>query len=209
LGDIGEKAREHVNDGYGRAQAHVKRQLPKRFYKKAGVAERGALFGVELDKRATKTPSKAPVLVASRELAQLLADEWQAQDSHIDAASMPAVRLVNSAIEGGEKTAGALRDEVIKYAGNDLMLFRADSPEDLVQLQQQYWDTVLAKMASHFRVRFEPVIGIIHRDQPRNTLARLAQSLADADHFALTALVSVTSLTGSGLLAVALRHALD
>ncbi len=199
---------ERINDGVGRVRAADKKELPKRFYTEVSVSEQGVLFGVQLDKRATKTPSKTPVLVPSRELAQLLADEWRAQGTYIDAAAMPAVRLVNSAVEGGAKTAGALRQEVIKYAGNDLMLYRADGPEELVELQERHWDSVLADIARHFDVKFRPVTGIIHKDQPKNTLARLARSLAAADHFALTALVFITSLTGSGLLAVALRHGL-
>ena len=32
-----EDANEHREDGYGRAQAHAKQELPKRFYKEAGV----------------------------------------------------------------------------------------------------------------------------------------------------------------------------
>lgn len=199
---------KHMDDGYGRAQAHVKRQLPKRFYKKVSISERGALFGVELDGRATKTPSKAPVMVPSREVAHLMANEWEAQQTHIDASSMPVVRLVNSAIEGGADAAISLRGELIKYAGNDLLLYRADMPLELVQTQEQHWDAALAALARHFSIKFCPVVGIIHCDQPENTLVRLAASLDGADHFVLSALVSIAGLTGSALLALSLRHAL-
>ncbi len=199
---------KHADDGYGRAQAAAKKQLPRRFYKQACVGEQDGFFRVELDGRATRTPGKAPVLVPSMELAQLMANEWEAQAQFIDARTMPLVRLVNSAIEGGEAATVALRAEVIKYAGNDLLLFRAESPRELVKLQERHWDAVLVDLSRYFTVKFQPTIGIIHRDQPENTLARLAQSLAGADHFVLSAMVSITGLTGSALLAIALRHGL-
>jgi len=208
LREIIENAHKHMDDGYGRAQAAARQQRPKRFYKNVSVGGRDGLFRIELDGRATKTPGKVPVLVPSRDLAQLMAAEWEAQESHIDASTMPVVRLVNSAIEGGKKIAAPLRRELIKYAGNDLLLFRADGPRELVNEQERHWDAVLATLARHFEIKFHPIVGIIHSDQPANTLARLARSLEDADYFALSALVSLTGLTGSGLLAIALRHAL-
>ncbi len=199
---------KHMDDGYGRAQAAVKQQQPKRFYENVSVGGRDGNFYIELDGRATKTPGKIPVVVPSRELARLMANEWQAQAGIIDAHTMPMVRLVNSAIEGGAGVAAALRREVIKYAGNDLLLFRADSPRELVNDQELHWDAALAGLARHFGVKFQLVTGIIHCEQPKNTLARLAKSLEGSDHFVLTAMVSITGLTGSGLLAIALRHTL-
>ncbi|VAW19850.1 hypothetical protein MNBD_ALPHA12-276 [hydrothermal vent metagenome] len=199
---------KHTDAGYGRAQALDKKQLAKRFYKKVSIGERDGLFSIELDGRGTKTPGKVPVLVPSRKLAQLIADEWAAQETHIEAHAMPMVRLVNSAIEGGAGVVEALRAEIIKYAGNDLLLFRAESPRELVKMQEQHWDVVLTGLARQFGIKFHPVIGIVHHDQPQNTIAELAKSLEEADHFALAALVSITGLTGSGLLAIALRGGL-
>ncbi|HHG89166.1 MAG TPA: ATPase [Devosia sp.] len=206
--EIIEEAHKHMDDGYGRAQAHTKIQLPKRFYKKAEVGETAEGFSILLDGRATKTPGRIPVLLPSRDLAKLMAEEWQAQESHIDAASMPVVRLVNSAVEGGKAALGALRGEILSFAGNDLLLFRADSPAELVALQEKHWDAMLTKISRHFSVKFRPVVGVIHQDQPEATLRKLKSSLSDLNHFAATALMSITGLTGSGLLAIALRHGL-
>ncbi len=206
--EIIEEAHKHMDDGFGRAQAHTKTQLPKRFYEKAEVGEAAEGFSILLDGRTTKTPGRTAVTVPSRELAALMVAEWEAQASHIDAASMPVVRLVNSAVEGGEAALGALRDEIISFAGNDLMLFRADSPQELVALQEQHWDPMLTIIARHFSVKFQPIVGIVHEDQPEATLNRLKGSLADLNFFAATALMSITGLTGSGLLAIALRHQL-
>ncbi len=206
--EIIEEAHKHMDDGFGRAQAHTKVQLPKRFYKKAEVGEAAEGFSILLDGRATKTPGRAAITVPSHDLAALMVAEWDAQASHIDAASMPVVRLVNSAVEGGEAALGAIRNEILSFVGNDLLLFRADNPVELVTMQEQHWDTMLTKICQHFSVKFRPVVGLIHEDQPETTLNRLKGSLAGLNFFAATALMSITGLTGSGLLALALRHRL-
>lgn len=206
--DILEDAHAHSDAGQGRNDAADQRKLPKRFYKQVSVEPRDGGFGVLLDGRITKTPGRLETLVPAEALAEAMAAEWQAQAEVINPMKMPLVRLVNAGVEGGEKAAAALRSEVVKYAADDLMLFRADSPQELVAAQDEGWDPVLTALARHFSIRFQPVIGIIHQDQPQQTLNRLAESLEGTHHLAMAALVSATGLTGSGLLAIALKEKL-
>lgn len=198
----------HREDGYGRAQAHARQTLPRRFYKETGVSPVDGGFSVTLDGRPTKTPGLKPIVVPVAPLAAAMAAEWAAQGEFIDPAAMPLVRLVNAAIESGQEHASALREEIVKYAANDLLLYRADTPRELVAEQERLWDAALIRIARHFGVGFQPTIGIVHQPQPETTLARLADSLRNESPIALAALTSITSLTGSGLLALALRHRL-
>jgi chaperone required for assembly of F1-ATPase len=203
-----EDAEKHRDDGYGRAGARDRAELPKRFYAGTGIAPADGGFTVTLDGRPTRTPGRVPVVVPVEALAALMAAEWAAQGERIDAVTMPLVRLVNSALEGGAAQLPALREEVTRYAGNDLLLYRADSPAELVAEEEAAWDGALVKLARHFGVAFQPTIGIRHQPQPPATLARIAAAHADEPVLAMTALASITALTGSGLLAVGLRHGL-
>lgn len=204
-----EGAFKHQDDGYGRAQHLNRVELPKRFYKSVDVVRDESGYSVTLDGRQVKTPGKKiPVVVQSLELAQAMAGEWAAQGEFIDPASMPMVRLINSAVESGEEMAPAFRAEIGKFAGNDLLLYRADSPQELVAEQEKSWDGALVKLARHFDVAFQPTIGIIHQKQPDSTLEKLDAALEGQGLHMLTALVSITGLTGSGLLAIALLHQL-
>lgn len=201
-------AHQHRDDGYGRAQAHVRRELPKRFYKEAAVKPVEGGFAVGLDGRIPKTPGMKQVVVPVEALAAAMAEEWAAQGDFIDPLTMPLVRLVNSAVEAGEASMPALRAEILKYAANDLLLYRADTPESLVQRQEELWDDALVKLARHHGVSFQPTIGIVHQPQPAATLARLGQALETEPLLPLTALNAIMSITGSGLLAMGLRAGL-
>ena len=203
-----EDAHSHREDGYGRAQTHARQALPKRFYKQTGVMPVEGGFAVTLDGRPTKTPGMKPVVVPVAPLATAMAAEWAAQGEFIEPGSMPLVRLVNAAIESGQERVIALREEIVKYAGNDLLLYWADTPEELVAEQERVWDAALVKVARHFGVSFQPTSGIIHQPQPETTLAKLTDALRDEGLLVLTALVSITSIAGSGLLAIAFWHQL-
>ena len=200
---------QHRDDGVALARKHAKGELPKRFYRTAGAAPSpDGGFTVTLDGRPTRTPGRVPVLVPVAEIATRMAEEWAAQGDFIDPQTMPIVRLVNSALEGGEGAVSALRDEISSYAGNDLMLYRADSPAELVAEEEAVWDAALVKLARHFGLSFQPTIGIVHQPQPPSTLARLHDALVEENFFVLAALLSITGITGSGLLAIGLLHRL-
>ncbi len=198
-------AHAHRDDGYGRAQAHVKRELPKRFYKDATVQPMEGGFAVGLDGRVPKTPGMKPVVVPTQGVAEAMAVEWTAQGEFIDPETMPLVRLVNSAVEAGEEAMPALRAEIVKYAGNDLLLYRAEQPEGLVRRQERYWDAVLVPLARQLDVAFQPTVGILHQPQRPATLEKLAAVLENEALLPLTAMNAITSITGSGLLAIAHR----
>lgn len=206
--DFLEEAYEHRQDGYGRAQAANKVPLMKRFYKAVTVAPAEGGFAVLLDGKNMKTPGGKPVHVPTEALAEAMGREWDAQETEIDFRNMPLVRLAHSAIESGAEGAPAFRDEIVKYAGNDLLLYRADSPDSLVREQERQWNPILVALADAYGVEFAPTVGIIHQPQPEATLAVLAEGLADEDHMALAALMQMVSLTGSGLLTIAYRRGL-
>lgn len=204
-----EDAHKHADAGFGQAQHMNQVELPKRFYATVDVARGDDGFAVTLDGRATKTPGKKiPVVVPVLSLAQKMAEEWAEQGKFINPATMPMVRLINSAVESGAEMVPAFRAEIGKFAASDLLLYRADSPQELVAEQEQIWDAVLVKLARKFDVAFQPTIGIIHQPQPVSTLEKLDAALEGQGLLSLTALVSITGLTGSGLLAIVLLYQL-
>ncbi|MBU1175558.1 MAG: ATPase [Alphaproteobacteria bacterium] len=203
-----EDALDHRDDGYGRTQRGLKRQLPKRFYKRATSGALDDGHAVLLDGRPTRTPGRAPVRVKQAALAESMAAEWNAQGEVIDAETMPIVRLVNSAIEGGAAALPGLKAEILKYAGSDLMCYRTDSPAELREAQERRWDAILVALSRKYGVAFETTCSIHHVSQPQPTLAAIRKALEPNNSFSATALTLITGITGSALLALALRDGL-
>src|SRR5260370_26307560 len=82
------------------ARRAARPQLPRRFYRSAGVGEADGEFGLLLDGRPVKTPARHPLTLPTRALAQALADEWEAQGEHIDPARMPLTRPCDPTLGG-------------------------------------------------------------------------------------------------------------
>jgi chaperone required for assembly of F1-ATPase len=141
--------------------------------------------------------------VPTRALAEAIAGEWEAQREHIDPAGMPLTRLVNSAIDGVQVHEAELRADIVKYAANDLLCYRASEPELLVRRQADFWDPVLAWSRGALGARFEVTGGIMPVAQPEAAKSTVAEALEGFDAFSLAALHVMTTLMGSALLALA------
>jgi chaperone required for assembly of F1-ATPase len=192
-------------DPVGAARRAMRPQLRQRFYRRATVAEKEGQFSIVLDGKPVKTPARRKLAAPSRPLAQALAAEWEAQRSVIDPAQMPLTRLANTIIDGVADASAAVKLEVEKYLATDLVLYRADGPDALVARQAKAWDPVLAWAHETLGARFAIAQGMVFVVQPEAAVAAASASIPD-DAWRLGALHSITTLTGSALIALALLH---
>jgi chaperone required for assembly of F1-ATPase len=184
-------------------QAPARRELPRRFYQAVTVIPQDFEFAVALDGRAARTPARRLLSVPSAPLAEAIAAEWRAQDEVIDPARMPLTRLVNSALDGVTRETAAVREEIQRYAGTDLLCYRAGDPQGLVRRQTIAWDPILAWARETLGVNLVLAQGIMHVTQPTPAIARLGAVLAPLPPLRLAAVHTITTLTGSALLALA------
>jgi chaperone required for assembly of F1-ATPase len=177
--------------------------LPKRFYKAVSVEAGEGGWRVLLDGRGVKTPQRASLALPTKALADAIAGEWDAQAASIDPATMPLTRLANTTLDGVIGREEAVHAEIVAYAASDLLCYRAESPEALVQLQSQNWDPLLAWARERFGAHLVTAKGIMPVAQPPESIAKLAEAVAGLDAFALAACHVMTTLTGSAVLALA------
>jgi chaperone required for assembly of F1-ATPase len=178
--------------------------LRKRFYKaaEAGTVAGEGGFPVLLDGKPVRTPARRPLAAPSRPLGDWSAAEWNALAGEFDPACMPLTRLANAVIDAVVDAQPAVADEVAKYLGSDLLCYRAGTPEGLVARQAQAWDPVLAWAHEALGARFVQVEGVIYAAQPERALAA-ARTAIPSDPWRLGAVSTITTLTGSALLALA------
>lgn len=188
-----------------KAARHAMRPpLPKRFYERAWVEERDGAFALTLDGRVARTPARRLLAVPNRALGEAIAAEWAAQGVEIDPAGMPLTRLVNSALDGVADQREAVLDDLVRYAGSDLLCYRGGEPERLARQQGAIWDPILDWARESLDARFVLSEGVMHVDQPATTLAAVRTRAERVNSpFGLAVLHVMTTLTGSVLLALA------
>ncbi len=191
---------EHATEAARRA---VRRSLRHRFYERASTVEVAEGHAVRLDGKPVHTPAGRVLAAPTLALAQAIAAEWNAQKETIDPATMPLTRLANAIIDGVSDRADPVAAEVEKYLGSDMVFYRPESPRGLVERQRQHWDPILAWARDELGARFALGDGVIHVTQPEAALAG-ARAVIPKDPWRLGAVNSVTTLTGSALLALAL-----
>lgn len=204
--------RELFDDVYGKPGFTVQESREKssgtrrkRFYAKVGVQSDASGHAITLDDKTIRTPSRNALTVPSRAIAGIMLAEWEAQQEFIDPLSMPVTRLANSVIDAisTEEQIAAVRDDIAKYFGSDLLFYRASHPEALIQREAAAWDPVLFWLAEELNAHFILAEGVMHVTQPEQALAA-ARAALPSDSWHVAALHMVTTITGSALLALAL-----
>lgn len=180
--------------------------LPKRFYKEATVASADSGFAVLLDGRNVRTPRKQILTVPSRALAEDVAREWAAQADVIDPADMPLTTLVFTAIDAVSGAPDAVAADIVKYAGSDLLCYRAESPVELVRTQARHWDPVLRWAEQTIGARLSVGTGLMPVEQPAESAAAVARAVAGLPALELAGLHVLTTLMGSAILALAVHR---
>ena len=173
----------------------------RRFWTEVTVTQEG---GIALDGRPVRTPGRVPLILPTSALAEAVADEWRAVGDTVDPRAMPLMGLANAAIDRIAPDPAPFAAGLARWGESDLLCYRAEAPEPLVERQRAAWNPVIAWAQRRYDVHIETTAGIIHRAQPPQTLARLGEAVAAQPPFALAALSPLVTLTGSLLLGLAL-----
>ncbi len=172
----------------------------RRFWKDVAIVD----GGIALDGKPVRTPGRLPLVLPTPQLAQAVADEWRAVADTIDPRAMPLTGLANAAIERVAPDPARFAAGLAAYADSDLLYYRAEAPEPLVERQRAAWDPLLDWARTRYDVHFETVAGVMHRPQPPATLARLGDAIAALDPFRLAAMSPLVTVSGSLVAALAL-----
>lgn len=178
----------------------------KRFHKQASAAATPAGFAVQLDGRGVKTPAGRSLEVPSEALALAIAAEWDAQVDDIRPHTMPLTQLASTALDRVGPQRAAITDQLVAYAGTDLLCYRAQSPADLVEMQTLTWQPLLDWCQTHLDAGLTVTGGLIPIDQPPAALAALRARLEAYDLWRLTAIQAACAASGSLVLALALAE---
>jgi chaperone required for assembly of F1-ATPase len=179
----------------------------KRFWKEASVSSEDGGFGVRLDGRPLKTPAKDTLLVPSRAMAAAIAAEWDAQEERITPESMPVTRGANAAIDKVANQRREVADMLAAYGDSDLLCYRAEAPQSLVEHQAAAWDPLLDWAETALGARLQVRTGVIHTPQAPDALKALSDHTYRLTNFELAGFHDLVALSGSLVLGFAvLRH---
>jgi chaperone required for assembly of F1-ATPase len=180
----------------------------KRFYKQTGIEAAEGGWRILLDGRAMRTPAKAILLAPTRSLAEAIAAEWAEvpENAEIDASRLPLTRLAATGLDRVTTQRPRVIEETAKYAGSDLLCYRATDPVSLVKRQHDAWQGLLDWAADRYGARLVAVSGTTFVDQPSDAVAALQAAVQTHSDMALSALYNLTHIAGSLVIALAVAE---
>jgi chaperone required for assembly of F1-ATPase len=172
----------------------------KRFYKTVTVEPYEKEFAVTLDGKPIKTPV-GTVLRGSEALAKAMAAEWESQTETINPDKMPITRIVSIARDRVPQDRALLIDDIVNYAGSDLLCYRAEG--EVGVLQTKHHQPVLDWAAGQ-GIALHATESVMPVTQPDASLAKVREVVSAASDLELAALAMATPLLGSAILALAI-----
>lgn len=175
----------------------------KRFYREAAAVEGPDGWHVALDGRQVKTQGGRVLVLPSRALAEMLADEWAAQGEEIDPRSFRMRDLADYALDVVAQDRAATVAALLRFAETDTLCYRADPDEPLWKRQQEVWEPLLTACEAREGIRLQRVSGVMHRAQDDAAIATLRARLEAMDYMTLAALTTLASLCTSLVIGLA------
>ena len=176
----------------------------KRFYKTVAVKPVEAGYAVQLDDKPLRTPTKAPLTLPSRALAEAMAAEWRGQGEELRLDDLPLTRLASTAIDLVMPRRPEVVAEVARYAGTDLVCYRAGHPPELAARQHEAWQPLIDWATLRYDAPLEVTAGIVPIAQAPTSLRALTAAVEAYAPLELAALHMATAACGSLVVALAL-----
>ena len=169
----------------------------KRFYKDVSVLKQGKMYVVLLDGKTIKTPQKSLCLLPTRAMADAVAKEWEDQDKDIDPVSMPITKMINTAIDRVAVRRSEITTELVNFAGSDQICYRADNPQELVELQNKIWNPLSRRMLEIHNIELKFTTGIVFQEQDPKHLLKIRKLIEDIEDYALMAFYGMATVCGT------------
>lgn len=176
----------------------------KRFYTSVSVESTDGGWDVRLDGKVIRSPAKAPLVFASRALAEGVAAEWEAQGEQVQPNAMPLMQLASTAVDVVGKQREGIVAAVAKYAETDLLCYRAEHPRELIDRQARAWQPLLDWATLRYDAPLHVCAGLMPKPQPADATRALRHAVEALDDWTLSALQSATGACGSLVVALAL-----
>ncbi len=186
--------------------------MVKRFWDHATAEPIDGFYAILLDGKPMHLPGGATLRLSHPPLAHAIAAEWQraggGKGGEMSFADTPLTRLAGTAQERIAADPWPAVDAIARYGETDLLCYRAETPEALVQRQDAAWQPWIEWAERRHAAKLRVTSGIMAIRQHRSSIAALRAAVGALDPWALAALGVAVPALGSLVLGLALAERL-
>jgi len=184
--------------------------MVKRFWDHATAEPVDGHYAILLDGKPMHLPGGATLRLTHAPLAHAIAEEWQqaggGKRGKMSFSDTPLTRLAGTAQQRIAADPWPTADAIARYGESDLLCYRAEAPEALVQRQEAAWRPWLDWAEQRHGAKLRVTSGIVTIRQHRASIAALRAAVGTLGPWALAALGVAVPALGSLVLGLALAE---
>ena len=170
----------------------------KKFWKNVCVKSKlKNSFEIFLDKRILKTPMQKNLIFSNHKMATETALEWNIDEKEINTDNMIFYGLMSTFIDKVKDDRVSYIENILGFVNTDLICYRADGPDELVDLQNSSWNPIISFIKKYIDVELKFFIGVMPSKQSLEIFIRLKTLINSFSDIEISALHRMTNLTGS------------
>ena len=179
----------------------------KKFWKTVKVKKKSFnSYEILLDENALKTPMKKELTIQNTKIAEEIQKEWNQDKNILDTDAMIFYGIISTSIDKIINNRISYINDILSFIDTDLICYRAEEPNDLVQWQSKNWDPILLKVEKYINNKIDVFKGIMPLKQNKGIKFKITKFLTKFSDLEIIALHKITNITGSIFLSLCILN---
>ena len=170
----------------------------KKFWKKIEIRQSSSKkFHLLLDNKKLTTPMKKELVLPSEILVNEVLREWDQNSDNINIDDLVFYGVLSTAIDKVNLKKDAYVNDIIDFIDTDLICYRAESPNDLIALQNKIWNPILLLIEKYIDVKIKVFKGVMPSNQDQKVHTEIKKLMSNLSDVQISVLHRITNLIGS------------
>ena len=179
----------------------------RKFWKMVKVKKKSSnSYEILLDENVLKTPMKKKLTIQNSKIAEEIYKEWNQDKNILDTDAMIFYGIISTSIDKFNNNRILYVNEILNFIDTDLICYRAEEPNDLVQWQSKNWDPILLKVEKYINIKIDVFKGIMPLKQNKGIKFKITKFLTKFSDLEIIALHKITNITGSIFLSLCILN---
>ena len=179
----------------------------RKFWKMVKVKKKSSnSYEILLDENVLKTPMKKKLTIQNSKIAEEIYKEWNQNKNIVDTDAMIFYGIISTSIDKISNNRILYVNEILNFIDTDLICYRAEEPNDLVQWQSKNWDPILLKIEKYINNKVDVFKGIMPSKQKKGIKLKIIKFLTKFSDLEIIVLHRITNITGSVFLSLCILN---
>ena len=159
---------------------------------------------ININNKSMKTPDGNLIELPSMKLAKILLKDYEFNFKTKPSSIVSPIKITNTAIDKIKPNNIFYINEIVDHLNNDMICYFANSPLELLDIQNKEWLPLINYMKSSYNIELIYTSKLFSINQKPDSLLKLKNILNEINIFKLSAIYTLSQITKSIIISLAL-----